>query len=181
MFGPFSTFFASLFSAELYQWASHMRRGIGLSYVFGIALITTLSVTLYCLYNFGTNWMTLIAVENNILPADIRVYFSVIIPNEILVLFVLPTIFCILLTLAFFNLAIITSVTIGQAVNYLYEEPIEFVQVLRANCYMVVASSVLIGVLLFFFPTLLHTAPQIFIGLMVAYNFYGIMYPKFDF
>jgi hypothetical protein len=181
MLTSFRNFFDSLFNSEFYNWVAHDRRGVGLSYLFGVSFLITLISTIYCNYYFGTEWSTLIVVENKTLPEIIRIYFSVIIPNELLVMLVLPIICWILLTLIMFNIATIFSATIGQAMNYLYGEALDFDQVLRVNCYVLVVALVMSALFYVLIPSAISIIPYLAVGLVVFYNFYGIMSPKFDF
>ena len=173
-------FFASLFSSDFYNWAAHERRGVGLSYLLGIAFAIVTVGTIYCSYNFGADWSALVVVENKMLPVALRIYFSVIVPNELLIMLVLPIICWLLLTLAMFNVAVISSATIGQAMNHLYNEPLEFDQILRVNCYVVVAAMAISAVFVALIPSAIDLWPYIGLGLVILYNFYGVMLPKFD-
>jgi hypothetical protein len=180
MLGPMGSFLASLALPSHYFWAAHERRGIGLSYLFAMSLSYALCIVAAISYKLGFDTTLQMATGAITAQAPQAAPIFSSLPPYAIWLTLIP-LACLSFAISLLNCAILISIFIGQPVNYLYGEALDFTQVLRVNCYIVFAAMAITLLVVFLLPMLTPRTVHIFFGLVVFYNFYAILFPKFDF
>lgn len=179
MFRTLHSLVASMFSLHHYYWAACVRRGVGLSYLFTISAMVVGGLYGFAIYSIGYEQLFALFNSSAEIPEMAKSILNLM-PPEVLIFAALPLLLSLILSITLLNFALLVSIFIGQPVNYLYGERLDFDQVLRINSYVVVISTLIAVVAALIFPSLTDRVSAIGFGFIIFYNFYGILYQKID-